>query len=132
MDIPIAQYYGDEADKTLYRNYLAQRYGRYKMTFSGIHFNYSFSEEMLRLEFAERGGSDWRAFKDQFYVSLAERMEIYGWLLVAVTAASPLLDSSFVAKGILGETLFYRACERALFRAGVLEFLQSGFGLCEP
>ncbi len=106
MDIPIAQYYGDEADKTLYRNYLAQRYGRYKMTFSGIHFNYSFSEEMLRLEFAERGGSDWRAFKDQFFVSLAERMEIYGWLLVAVTAASPLLDSSFVAKGILGETLF--------------------------
>ena len=105
-DIPIARYYGDEAEKTLYRNYLAHRYGRYKMTFSGIHYNYSFSEELLRAEFALQGETDWRSFKDQFYVSLAERMEIYGWLMVAVTAASPLLDSSFVAKGILGETLF--------------------------
>ena len=106
VDIPIAQYYGDEADKTLYREYLAQRYGRYKMAFSGIHFNYSFSEQLLKAECALRHEEDYRSFKDRFYVSLAERMEIYGWLMVAVTAASPLLDSSFVAKGIVGETLF--------------------------
>ena len=41
-DIPIAQFYGEEASKTSYREYLSNQYGRYKMTFSGIHFNYSF------------------------------------------------------------------------------------------
>lgn len=105
-DIPIARYYGEEAVKTRYREYLSDRYGRYKMTFSGIHFNYSFAEELLLAEFALRRESDFRAFKDQFYVGLAERMDIIGWLMVAVTAASPLLDSSFVAKGLTGETLF--------------------------
>ena len=47
-DIRIAQYYGKEAANTEYREYLARRYGKYKMTYSGIHFNYSFSEELIR------------------------------------------------------------------------------------
>ena len=51
-DIPIAQFTGDLASKTSYREYLSGRYGRYKMTFSGIHVNYSFSEELLRKEFS--------------------------------------------------------------------------------
>ncbi len=40
------------------------------------------------------------------YVTLAERVMEYGWLLVAVTAASPLLDSSFVEKGRFDEDYF--------------------------
>ena len=48
-DIPIAYYSGEMAAKTAYREYLANRYGRYKMLFSGIHFNYSFSEELMRI-----------------------------------------------------------------------------------
>ena len=41
-DIKIAQYYGEEAGYTEYREHLARRYGKYKMLYSGIHFNYSF------------------------------------------------------------------------------------------
>ena len=41
-DIPIAIYEMDEIEKRIYREYLAVRYGRYKMAFSGIHVNYSF------------------------------------------------------------------------------------------
>ena len=33
-------------------------------------------------------------------------MTSYGWILVAVTAASPLLDSSFVEKGVYGRDVF--------------------------
>lgn len=47
-DIPIAQYQGELASKTSYRQYLSDRYGRYRMTLSGIHVNYSFSEEIGR------------------------------------------------------------------------------------
>ena len=100
-DIPVAIFEGGRASKTEYREYLSDRYGRYKMTFSGIHFNYSFAEELFQRDFELSGETDYTEYKNQFYVTLAERAVAYGWLMVAVTAASPLLDSSFVEKGIL-------------------------------
>ena len=147
-DIPVAQYEGADRGKTEYRNYLAERYGKYMMTFSGIHFNYSFSDELLRAEYeavrgaeagaaaggsaergagsaeagAEAGGSaergtdaaeagagpysSFRDFKNHFYVSLAAKMLVYNWLIVAVTAASPILDISYLEKGKIGESAF--------------------------
>ena len=105
-DVPIAVFEGEEASKTEYREYLSQRYGRYKMTFSGIHFNFSFAEELLQRGFALSGESDYTEYKNQFYVKLAERAVAYGWLMVAVTAASPLLDSSFVEKGRFDQDYF--------------------------
>lgn len=94
-DIPIAQFTGELASKTVYREYLSGRYGRYKMTFSGIHINYSFSEELLKNEFSCRGVGRSRSFRDSFYLELAEKCAAYGWLLVILTAASPVLDISF-------------------------------------
>lgn len=99
QDIPIAIFEGGRASKTEYREYLSDRYGRYKMAFSGIHFNFSFSEELLRRDFELSGEPDFTEYKNQFYVVLAERAATYGWLMIAVTAASPLMDSSFVEKG---------------------------------
>ncbi len=136
-DIPVAQYEGPDREKTEYRNYLAGRYGKYMMTFSGIHYNYSFSDELLRAEFkvrqsaAERGekaavppcagesgeeseaqrdgegnSAQFRDFKNDFYVSLAAKALCYNWLIVAATAASPLLDSSYVERGKWGGDIF--------------------------
>lgn len=105
-DIPVAVFEGRLASKTEYREYLSDRYGRYKMAFSGIHFNYSFSEELLQRDFALSGEADYTEYKNQLYVTLAERAVAYGWLMVAVTAASPLLDSSFVEKGKLDQDHF--------------------------
>lgn len=105
-DIPIAQYFGDQADKTEYREYLSDRYGRYKMAFSGIHINYSFGENLLRADFALTGGDDFDAYRDELYVRLAENCVAYSWILTAVMAASPVMDSSFVEKGKIGGDLF--------------------------
>ena len=123
-DIPVAQYEGEQRHKTEYRNYLAERYGKYKMTFSGIHFNYSFSDELLRAEYEarrSRGGESnvlaknegvgeaepsYKEFKNAFYVSLAAKALTYNWLIVAATAASPLLDCSYVEKGKWGRDVF--------------------------
>lgn len=98
-DIPIANFQGKEVSKTEYREYLAVKYGRYKMTFSGIHFNYSFGEELLQADFELSNEADFAEYKNKLYLSLAELTVVYGWLMVAVTAASPLMDSSFVEKG---------------------------------
>ncbi len=109
-DIPIAVYFGDEAWKMEYRRYLAGRYGKYMMTFCGIHFNYSFDEALLKSDYeaagGEKTGKNFNEYKSDFYVSLSAKALLYNWLIVAVTAASPLLDSSYVEKGVIGQDVF--------------------------
>lgn len=105
-DIPVAQYTGEEASKTVYREYLSDRYGRYKMAFSGIHLNYSFADELLQVSFPLSGYDDFDRYRDDLYVMLAKKSVIYGWILTAVMAASPVMDSSFVEKGKIGGELF--------------------------
>lgn len=114
LDIPIAQFEGELAEKTAYREHLSRRYGRYKMTFSGIHFNFSFSEDLLKADYElalKDQGPDGKAmsfqeYKNELYLSLAKRMSVYGWIMVPITAASPLLDSSFMEKGVYDGDIF--------------------------
>ena len=105
-NIPIAQFSGEDHKKTEYREYLSRRYGRYKMTFSGIHFNYSFDEELLRADFKLSDDTDFGNYKNKFYVSLAAMAQLYNWIVVAVSAASPLLDSSYFEKGKCGNDVY--------------------------
>lgn len=76
------------------------------MTFSGIHVNFSFSEPLLRRSFRLYGGGSFQDYKNKLYLELAGSLAVYGWILTAVTAASPLLDSSFVEKGVCGDDVF--------------------------
>lgn len=105
-DIPVAVFDGQEQFKTVYRDYLSDKYGRYRMTFSGIHVNFSFSEELLQHSFRLYGSGSFQNYKNKLYLKLASSMAVYGWILTAVTAASPLLDSSFVEKGVCGSDVF--------------------------
>lgn len=105
-DIPVAAFDGQEQFKRIYRDYLSDKYGRYRMTFSGIHVNFSFSEELLRHSFRIHGGDSFQDYKNKLYLKLAASLAVYGWILTAVTAASPLLDSSFVEKGVCGGDVF--------------------------
>lgn len=50
-DVPIAVYTGDNLQKLIYRQHLAEYYGKYMMTYSGIHYNYSFSDDILMHNF---------------------------------------------------------------------------------
>lgn len=105
-DIPIAQFEGELAHKTAYREHLSRRYGRYKMTFSGIHFNYSFADELLQADFKLSEYDDFRTYRDQLYIALTERAVAYGWIMTALTAASPVMDMSYVEKGTANKDLF--------------------------
>lgn len=104
-DIPIA-IFTEEAHKTEYRKYLSNRYGRYKMSLSGIHVNYSFDEELLQEAFKESEESDYQTFKDNLYLSLAQKLAAFGWIITAITAASPIMDGSYVEKGCMGKDTF--------------------------
>ena len=89
-EIPIAKFDGDESSKQSYRRYLERKYGKRIMLYSGIHFNMSFDESLLDGD------------KDAFYMRLLRQSARYSWLLVLLTAASPLYDRSFEKDGQSG------------------------------
>ena len=118
-EIPIAQFQDNEADKTDYRLHLSRRYGKYMMTYCGIHVNFSFHPELLNREYEL---SDWpeskQEFLNSFYLDLAQKAMRYAWLVVALTAASPVADSSFIG-GEKGVDYF---CGLASFRCSELGY----------
>ena len=105
-DVHRATFDGELDYKNEYSKYISRKYGRYKMTFSGIHFNYSFAEELLEREFEICGGDDFTEFKNDFYVALAEQCYAYSWIITAITAASPIMDSSFFEKRTYDKDVF--------------------------
>ena len=107
-DIPVAIYEGDQSSKHSYRLYLAEKYGKYKMTLSGIHVNYSLSEELLRQSFDASSFSNFTSNKNEVYLSLAESLNAYGWVINLLLSASPVCDGSYFSPGRIGEPVLTR------------------------
>ena len=105
-DIPIAHHNSKAEYSEGYREYLANRYGRYMMSLSGIHVNYSFSDELLKADFKLSGSDNFGEYKNRVYLDLAAGLAAYGWIVTALTAASPLLDGSYLERGRRGITAF--------------------------
>ena len=93
-EIPVAQFGGKLKSKSEYRYYLAEKYGKKKMLFSGIHLNYSFSNQLLKTAYLYGNYSDFDEFRNGVYLRLAKRLTQYSWLVVFLTAASPVADPS--------------------------------------
>ncbi len=104
-DIPVAIYEGDQKSKHSYREYLAEKYGKYKMTLSGIHVNYSLSEELLKAEFSKSDYSDFGSYKNAAYLRLAQGLTEYGWMINLLISASPVCDGSYLSPERIGETV---------------------------
>ncbi len=94
-DIETARFDGADAYKLEYRIKLEERYGKRLMTYSGIHFNFSFTDELLKSIYDKKSGFD--EFKSALYFRMSKYISRYGWLLVLLTAASPVYDMSLDA-----------------------------------
>ena len=105
-DIPIAHHNIKAEYSEGYREYLANRYGRYMMSLSGIHVNFSFADELLKADFGLSESDNFEEYKNSVYLGLAAGLAAYGWIVTALTAASPLLDGSFLERGKRGITAF--------------------------
>lgn len=102
-DVRPAVFGGPLAGKSAYRDYLAAKYGLRLMTFCGIHFNFSFGERLLDAAARAEGAADGSAFRDGLYLRVAEQLLVWGWVIVPLTAASPLLDATFLHNGSSGD-----------------------------
>ena len=99
-DIPIAEFHGAMEFKRDYRLNLERRYGKRLMLYSGIHFNFSFSEKLIKSLYD--GKSTYKVFKSALYFCLLKQVFRYSWLLVLLTAASPVYDMSLLGDGLSG------------------------------
>lgn len=95
-DIPTA-IFEDDPEETEFRELLARKYGRKIMLYSGIHFNFSYSDALIDELYKNCGGDypDKRRFKDSLYLAVAKNCFKYIWFPVYLTAASPVYDASF-------------------------------------
>lgn len=98
--IPIARFNASREGQMayIYRQGLANRYGKKMQMISGIHYNFSFGEELtdiLHQEFGE--GSTRPEFIDKLYFSAARNYLRYRWLLIYLFGASPSFDGTYNA-----------------------------------
>lgn len=98
--IPIARFDNTEEGRAayIYRQGLANRYGKKMQMISGIHFNFSFSEDFLLImyrEFGENGKIS--EFTDELYFSVARNFLRYRWLIIYLFGASPSYDDTYDA-----------------------------------
>ncbi|MEE1128786.1 MAG: glutamate--cysteine ligase [Methanobrevibacter sp.] len=94
--IPIAQYSDDGIDSQKYREDLAKKYGVKKQMISGVHFNFSFSEEFLKKLYSfENDKMSFKEFKDNVYLKIARNYLRYCWLIIYLTGCSIGSHKSF-------------------------------------
>ena len=87
--IPIAQYSEEGIESQKYREDLAKKYGVKKQMISGVHFNFSFSDEFLeKLYGTEESGLSFKEFKNSIYLKIARNYLRYCWLIIYLTGCS--------------------------------------------
>ena len=93
--IPIAQYDEEGSGNQKYREFLAQKYGAKNLMFSGIHFNLSFSEKLLKRLYRKSNPTlSFEEFKDEAYLKTVRQMLRLRWLYILLYGNSPVVDSS--------------------------------------
>ena len=96
--IPIACFPGSEDGKNMeiYRKGLALRYGKKMQMISGIHYNFSFDDEMIDYLYKKFGNKgDKRLFIDEIHFGLARNFMRYSWILIYLFGASPFCHPTY-------------------------------------
>ena len=98
--IPIAKM--DCTQEIEYRYKLAQKYGRKKQLISGIHFNFSFSEDLLQDLYKEQlDHKTFKDFKNEIYLKISRNFNRYRDILVEITGASPVFHDTYNSECLL-------------------------------
>lgn len=98
-EIPIAQYSSIGQKDQEYRNKLALKYGRKKQVLSGIHFNISLNENLLRALYQNSEQNiSFEKFREETYLKITRQLLRNRWLYVLIFGCSPVVDETFDLK----------------------------------
>ena len=94
--IPIAQYSGEGKSSQTYRENLASKYGFKKQMISGVHFNFSFTEDFIKKLYEITDFDlDYQEFKNEIYLKITRNYLRHCWLIIYLTGCSIGSHESF-------------------------------------
>lgn len=95
-NIPVALY-NDNSSEREYRERLLNKYGGKKQLISGIHFNFSFSDDFLMKLYREYNvDKSFKEFKNNIYLKMARNYLRYRWLMVYLFGSTTAMHESYV------------------------------------
>jgi glutamate--cysteine ligase len=99
LDIPLA-YFGNSNSgrmKTIYREGLGHRYGRFMQTIAGVHYNFSLPDSLWQaLQQLENSEQSLQDFKSERYMGMLRNFQRNSWIIPYLFGASPALCESFL------------------------------------
>ena len=95
-DIKVAQF--EKEWDIVYREYLVEKYGKYKQMVSGIHYNFQIDDNFMK-SVANITNNDVVNVKNDIYMKLARQFLRYQWLLVYLYGASPFAEDKYFTDG---------------------------------
>ena len=137
--IRIAEYGDNEKGKTarLYRESLIEKYGGKRQLICGIHYNFSFSDELINklynnLNIGELLGDlynnknlDYKQFRNEIYLKVTRNYIRYRWLIIYLLGASGAVDKSYINKCV---NLPRKIAHDSLSNEGALSYRNSECG----
>ena len=96
-EIRVAQF--EKKSDVEYREYLVEKYGKYKQMVSGIHYNFQLDDKFME-KVAEITKKDLVDVKNEIYLKLARQFIRYQWILIYLYVASSLAEDKYFTNGL--------------------------------
>ncbi|MGB0838042.1 MAG: bifunctional glutamate--cysteine ligase GshA/glutathione synthetase GshB [Flavobacteriaceae bacterium] len=90
-DIKIAEFGPEGKELEKYREHLALSYGKKRQLYSGVHYNFSFSDKFLKSFYKsyENEYPRFEDFKNDLYLKICRQMLKNRWMIIQLLGASP-------------------------------------------
>ena len=126
-EIRVAQF--EKKSDVEYREYLVEKYGKYKQMVSGIHYNFQLDDNFME-KISTITKKDLVSTKNEVYLKLARQFIRYQWLLIYLYGASPLAEDKYFTNGIKPEG-FVRSLRTSRFGYVNEEDIKVSYGSLE-
>ncbi len=110
-----------------YRKHLVDTYGKIKQVLSGIHFNFSFSDNFLKKIYSEvskQSNISFKDFKNNLYLRVAKNYTRFRWMIIYLLGASPSIHKTYTE----GNKDNLKKINDAYYLEGGVSFRQSDLG----
>lgn len=98
--IPIGKF-PEDRELEEYRERLSLKYGKKKQLLSGIHFNFSFDDDFLKELYILLGDKiSFKEFKNDIYLKISRNYFKYGWIIIYLLGASPVIHETYLQECI--------------------------------
>lgn len=97
-NIPIAEF-KEHKEAEEYRKKLLSKYGGKKQLISGIHYNFSFCENLLKTLYEEsKEDISFKDYKNNIYLKVTRNYLRYRWLLIYLLGGAATIHKSYVSE----------------------------------